>query len=180
MIKVHAPVIWLFLGTFFSNTLEKKKYLGERTYGIMTLIYKSGEADDPRYYIGITIDIYLRKLFTLLRNNINRLTNWINQIDFVNFNRIGLSKDFRTADLKLKTLIDEYLSKTKNYISVLLIFGKHMIVFDSIWQPKPLLENIFSKRKLNIRFLYWHYTLNSIFWWTKRGCNLILFCLIFL
>ena len=53
-------------------------------------------------------------------------------MNFLTFNQIGFSKDFRTTDFTIKTLINEYLSKTENCIYVLLVFEKHLIVFDSI------------------------------------------------
>lgn len=46
-------------------------------------------------------------------------------MDSLKFNQIGSKKGFWTADLTLKTLIDEYISKIKN----LLIFGNLIIVY---------------------------------------------------
>lgn len=48
-------------------------------------------------------------------------------MDSLKFNQIGSKKGFWTADLTLKTLIDEYISKIKNFVDFLK-------AYDSIWR----------------------------------------------
>ena len=55
----------------------------------------------------------------------------MNQMNLLKSNQIGIRKGFRTVDhvLTIIALVDKYLSKNQNCISVLLIFGKHTTVY---------------------------------------------------
>ena len=113
MINTGSPTILPFLVTFLNTILETKRYPEDLSSGIITPIHKSGEND----YRSITINSYLNKLFNLLLTN--RLNSFVNEKGILRYNQIGLQKGFRTADhvLKIKTIVDKYLSKNQKLYS---------------------------------------------------------------
>ena len=114
MLKEGQSVISPFLITLANKILGTQYYPEEWSIGIITPLYKTGELDNPDNYKGIALNSCISKLFTTLLNN--RLTEVIENKNLLKRNQLGFRKGFRTADhmLTVKTLIDKYLSQTRN------------------------------------------------------------------
>ena len=94
-------------------------------------MHKTGELENPDNYRGITLNSCISNLFTRLLNN--RLTEIIENKNFLKQNQIGFRKGFRTADrvLTVKTLIDKYLSQNKKLYLCFVHFKK---ACDTVWR----------------------------------------------
>ena len=183
MIRSSAPIILPFLVIFFNKILETKEKPDEWSAGIITPLHRSEEIDDPDNYKEITIYSCLSKLFTLLLNN--RLTNFINKEDTLEFNQIGFRKGFRTAAhvLNLKTIIDKYQNRNQNLSICFVDFLKaydiwlkylfHKLCMYGIHRNFiSLLEDMYMKSKLSIHLLSGTTHFFPARTGLKKGCNL--------
>ena len=111
MLKEGQSVIRPFIFSLSDKILEAQYYPKERPIGIITPLHKTGKLDDLENYRGITLNSCISKFFARLLNN--RLTEIIENKDFLKHNQTGFRKSFCTADHELKTLIEKYLSQNK-------------------------------------------------------------------
>ena len=180
MVELAAPTMLPFLTIQFNKILETKEYPDVWSIGIITLILKSGEVNNPDNYRGITITSCLGKLFNLLLTT--RLTKYVNDKRLINYSQVVFRKGVRTADhvFTVKTLIDKCLSQNRKLYFCFVDFRK---AYDSTWRKclfqklisssfVKLLVNMYYKTKLSIRLprAITNFLSSSI--GLKQGCNL--------
>ena len=126
MLKEGQSIISSFLVTLFDKVLETHYYSEEWSIGIITLLYKTGELDNPDNYREIIFNSCINKLFTRFLNN--RLTEVTENKNLLKQNQIGFRKGFRTADHvpTVKTLTGKYLSQNKKLYLCFVDFRKPM------------------------------------------------------
>ena len=117
---------------FLNLNLEKGSTCAEWCVGLISLIHKEGQRDDPNNYRGICIMNALLKVLCTLMNN--RLTTFCLNNNLINREQIGFQKNSRTSDhiLTLKTIVNKYVvdQKGKKLYTCFVDFQK---AFDSVW-----------------------------------------------
>ena len=114
--------------------------------GIISLILKDGDDEDPNNYRAITVINSLAKVLAIMINT--RLEKWCSEQDIIRREQIGFEKESRPADhlFVLKTLIDSYNNKGKKVYACFVDFQK---AFDSVWRTGLFYKLIKNNMSLN-------------------------------
>lgn len=95
--------------------------------GVIHPIFKSGDANDPSNYRGITVTSVLAKLFAMILEA--RMSVWAEDHDLRAAGQAGFCKDYRTTDnvFIMQTIIaTAHKAKKKLYCCILWISRKHL------------------------------------------------------
>ena len=113
----------------FNIILRTNKIPQSWKHGFLTVIYKSGDAQDPGNYRGIVVCSCLGKLFSMVMNN--RLKNKLENEGKLSPCQGGFRNNYRTSDnlYILHQISQHYKSSNKKYLLVLLTLKKHLILF---------------------------------------------------
>ena len=99
--------------------------------GIVSLILKDGDEEDPNNYRAITVINSLAKVLAIMMNN--RLEEWCERENIIRKEQIGFEKKCRPADhiFVMKTLTDNYNNQGKKVYACFVDFRK---AFDTVWR----------------------------------------------
>ena len=125
------------LTAFFNKLLDLEYFPDHWATGLIIPLHKSGELNDPDNYRGITLNSCVSKLFTMLCND--RLVNFCDHNQLIDYSQIGFRKGFRTADhvFTLKTIVNDALDNNKKIYACFVDFKK---AYDSVWREGLLFK----------------------------------------
>lgn len=139
MLKCASPMITPWLLRLFNDILLKGIYPQQWCVGIITSLFKGGEAHDPNNYRGLTITSCLGKVYNSILNT--RLEKFVDSNKILPDNQIGFKKKSRTSDhmFILKTLIDKYVNN-RNSRPIYICFVDLRKAYDSVWHTGLMLK----------------------------------------
>ena len=99
--------------------------------GIMSLLLKEGNSEDPNNYRAITVINSIAKVLAIMMNE--RLEKWCVESNIIRKEQIGFEKHSRPSDhlFVAKTIIDSYSNQNKKIYACFVDFRK---AFDSVWR----------------------------------------------
>ena len=92
ILKASCSLIAPILVILFNKLIKLIHFPTLWKTGMIILLHKSGELDDPNKFRGITLNSSISKIFTLLMNE--RLTSFCDSKGLINYNQIGFRKGF--------------------------------------------------------------------------------------
>ena len=131
------------------NTILKSGYFPKDwNYGLLRLIHKGDDTDNPNNYRAITLNSCLGKLLCTILHQ--RLYPLLEHENIFCKEQAGFRKNHRTTDhiFLLKNIVKKYISQNKYLYTCFVDFSK---AFDSIWR-KALIKKI-SLLGINGNFL---------------------------
>ena len=119
----------------FNKMLKSGIFPTSWNYGLIKLINKGGDIDDPNNYRGITLTSCLGKLFCLILYNC--LIPTLENNNVYCKEQAGFRQDYRTPDhiFLLRSIIKKYTTKNNKLFTCFVEFSK---AFDSIWRQAIL------------------------------------------
>ena len=163
MIKC-SPEILLNLVLKVINKIKKNSiYPDIWCLGITSLIFKTGDDEDPNNYRGINVNNALSKLFVSIINE--RCNKMLSENKIIGDYQIGFKAKTRPADhlFVLKGVIDKYLGNGKKIYSCFIDYQK---AYDSVWREGlyykmiksgitkdvvKLIKNMYEKNKQSLK-----------------------------
>ena len=137
MIKTASLHILSPLQNIFNAILGNQYYPKEWKLGIITNLFKSGDALNPDNYRGLTINSCMAKVFNSIMNN--RLLAHLEENNTISDTQIGFKKKARTSDhiFVINTLTRKFNGMKKDIYMCFVDFQK---AYDSVWREALLLK----------------------------------------
>jgi hypothetical protein len=141
---VNLLMVILKLMNKIKNTCQYPK---KWAVGIMSLILKEGDSDDPNNYRAITLINSIAKVLALMMNK--RIEKWCDECNIIRKEQIGFEKLSRPADhlFVAKTIIDSYSNQNQKIYACFVDFRK---AYDSVWRTGLFYKLIKNNMSLNL------------------------------
>ena len=162
MIKCTNVLGTTLLTKVFNLVLKSGHFPDDWNLGLIRLIHKGNEINDPNNYRGITLNSCLGKLFCKVLSN--RLAPKLEEYNVYCKEQAGFRKNQRTTDhiYLLHRIIRKYISQNQYLYTCFVDFSK---AFDSLWRlalMKKLSDVGIHGNFLNIIKSIYSTTMNSI------------------
>lgn len=140
MLKLAVPYICKPITRAFNSILNSGKFPKSWRDGIIIPVHKNGSRLDVNNYRGITISSCLGKLFCHIVNE--RISKELEDKNFIKPEQAGFRKNHRTSDhiFVLKTIVDKYVSNSKNGSKLFACFIDLKKAFDTVWHDALFLK----------------------------------------
>ena len=108
MLKYGQSSLLASLKKLFNCCLVNGRYPRQWTDGLITVLHKSGNTNDPNNYRGITITNTIGKLFNSILNS--RLDKYLSEHNVISDCQLGFTRSARTSDhmFILRNIIETY------------------------------------------------------------------------
>ncbi|MCG7891851.1 MAG: reverse transcriptase family protein [Candidatus Thiodiazotropha endolucinida] len=140
MLKHAVPYICKPITQAFNSILNSGKFPKSWRDGIIVPVHKNGSRLDVNNYRGITISSCLGKLFCHIVNE--RISKELEDKNYIKPEQAGFRKNHRTSDhiYVLKTIVDKYVSNSKNGSKLFACFIDLKKAFDTVWHEALFLK----------------------------------------
>ena len=154
-IKASFDIVSSFLLNLVNQIFNSGEYPESWGLGIITPIFKSGDANQAKNYRGITVSNILSKISSQIL--LNRLTDWSEKHEFMSKNQFGFQKGKSTTDCiyVLHSIITKVLQSKEKLYCIFIDFEKAFDKIDrlKLWN-KLITENVSSKMVLALKAMY--------------------------